>query len=61
MNKKPLVSVVIPFYKYANWLDEAIESVLLQDYNNIEIIVVNDGSKEDIDDLVLKYKGKVTF
>lgn len=52
MNKakyNPLVSVVIPFYKNAEWLYEAIDSVANQTYKSIEIIIVNDGSIESID------------
>ncbi|WP_320018347.1 glycosyltransferase family A protein [Labilibaculum manganireducens] len=50
--KKPLVSVVIPFYSEIKWLEEAINSVLLQTYENIEILLVNDGSKEKFDSII---------
>src|SRR5262245_47598496 len=40
----PLVSVVIPAYNAAEWIAETIESVLHQTYNDLEVIVVNDGS-----------------
>ena len=45
-NKYPLVSVVIPVYNNVAWLEEAVESVIQQDYPNIEILVINDGSTE---------------
>jgi glycosyltransferase involved in cell wall biosynthesis len=46
VNKNPLVSVVIPLYNGEDYLIEAIISIQNQTYNNIEIIVVNDGSKD---------------
>lgn len=45
MENNPLVSVVIPTYNRETYLDSAIESVANQTYKNIEIIVVDDGSK----------------
>lgn len=53
------VSVIIPFYQHMDWLTEAVESVLQQNYDNIEIIVINDGSPEDISDFLERFKGKI--
>ena len=46
MQKEPLVSVIIPSYNRFKYLLEAIESVKIQNYKNIEIIVINDGSTQ---------------
>lgn len=59
--KQPLVSVIIPFYSGQGWLKEAIESVLNQTYEKKEILVINDGSSEDISDLIKAYSRYVNF
>lgn len=42
----PLISVIVPCYNQGQYLDEAVDSVLAQTYQNFEIIIVNDGSTE---------------
>lgn len=44
---QPVVSIIIPVYNGSNYLAEAIESALAQTYRPLEIIVVNDGSRDD--------------
>jgi len=44
--KKPLVSVVIPCYNHEAYVQESIQSVIDQDYANIELIIIDDGSKD---------------
>lgn len=55
------VSVIIPFYNGVEWLGEAVQSILDQTYKNTEIIVVNDGSPEDIQPFLDKYGDKVVY
>lgn len=55
------ISIIIPFYKNKKWLEEALDSVYNQTYKNIEIIIVNDGSKENILDIEKKYHKNITF
>jgi glycosyltransferase involved in cell wall biosynthesis len=54
----PLVSIVIPAYNHGNYLDEAIQSVLKQDYPNVELIVLDDGSTDNTSEVLQKYIGK---
>jgi len=58
---KGKVSIIIPFYNRVDWLTEAVESVLRQSYGNIEIIVINDGSKEDLTEFCRMYRGKIKY
>jgi len=51
-DKRPLVSVVIPVYNCAEYIGERIDSIAGQSYDNIEIIVVNDGSKDESEKII---------
>lgn len=52
----PLVSVIIPNYRHAPYLDERIKSVLNQTYSNIEVIILDDHSPDNSLDVINKYK-----
>ena len=56
MNKiYPLISVVIPAYNAGQFLDETLESVLSQTYENWECIIVNDGSTDNTESVAKKW------
>ena len=56
MNKiYPLISVVIPAYNAEQFLDETLESVLSQTYENWECIIVNDGSTDNTEEIAKKW------
>jgi glycosyltransferase involved in cell wall biosynthesis len=62
MNKfHPLVSIVIPVYNGSNYMQCAIDSALGQDYDNIEVIVVNDGSTDNTDAIAKSYGDKIRY
>ena len=44
---EPLVSVIIPLYNSEKYIAETLKSVLNQSYKNIEVLVIDDGSKDD--------------
>lgn len=58
MVKSPEVSVIIPVYNQAQFIDKAIKSVLKQSYQDFEIIVINDGSTDNTEAIV---KGFIDF
>ena len=47
----PTVSVIIPFYNRVKWLREAVQSVFAQTYQDFEVILIDDGSSESLDEL----------
>lgn len=55
------ISAVIPTYNGTRYLAEAIKSVLRQTYEVLEIIVVDDGSRENIEEILTPFAPKVTY
>lgn len=55
MKEKPLVSIVIPYYDKEESIYDTLKSIYKQKYKNVEIIVVNDGSKLDSEKLLKKF------
>lgn len=57
MSELPLVSIIIPCYNQAHFIGDALRSALAQSYPAIEVIVVNDGSPDDLDAVMQRYRG----
>ena len=57
------VSIIIPVYNGSNYLSKAIDSALAQDYQDIEIIVINDGSRDNdkTKNIALSYGKKIIY
>ena len=55
-----MFSVIIPYYKKRQYIERCLDSVLNQSFQNFEIILVDDGSDDDLEQIVnLKYKDKL--
>jgi glycosyltransferase involved in cell wall biosynthesis len=55
---KSLVSVIVPCYNYAQFLPEALDSLLAQTYKNWECIIINDGSPDNTEEVAMAYCNK---
>lgn len=57
-NNQPLVSVITPCYNSYKYLEDTIKSVLAQDYQNWEMLLIDDGSKDNTADIIKKYSAQ---
>ena len=58
MNNNPLISIIVPVFNTEEYLDRCIKSLLSQSYNNIEIILVDDGSTDTSSDICDYYNSQ---
>ena len=58
-NMYPLVSVIIPTYNSSSYLKEAVESALGQDYPNLEVLIIDDGSTDNSLSLIRSFHDRV--
>lgn len=58
MNNNPLISIIIPCYKVEKYLPACIDSIRKQSYQNLEIILVDDGSPDDCGKICDEYAEK---
>lgn len=58
MINEPIISVIMPVYNAEKYLDESIQSILNQTFNNFEFIIINDGSTDKSFEIIEKYKNQ---
>jgi teichuronic acid biosynthesis glycosyltransferase TuaG len=54
----PLVTVIMPVFNAANYVAEAIGSILNQTYTNWELIIINDGSTDSSEEIIMQYSDR---
>lgn len=60
-SSKPLVTITVTCFNYADFVSEAIQSVYSQTYKNIQLIVVNDGSSDNSHEVLSRLQDKYKF
>ncbi|MDU1262177.1 MAG: glycosyltransferase, partial [Veillonella sp.] len=55
---EPLLSIIVPIYNVEQYLERCIESIINQTYKNLEIILVDDGSKDNSGTIADTYASK---
>ena len=57
--RNPLVSVIVTVYNTAQYVGEAIDSILAQTYSPMEVVIVDDGSTDNVQDVLAAYSGRI--
>lgn len=58
---KPLISIITVVYNGEKYLEETIQSVINQTYDNVEYIVIDGGSTDETVDIIKKYEGQIDY
>lgn len=55
---RPLISIIVPVYNAEKYIKKCVDSLINQTYENLEIILINDGSKDNSYDILSQYEGR---
>lgn len=58
---KPLISIVTPSLNQGKFIEQAITSIVGQDYSNTELIIIDGGSTDNTLDIIKKYSDKISY
>ncbi|MCG4879039.1 glycosyltransferase family 2 protein [Amedibacillus dolichus] len=57
--QESLISIIVPAYNCQKYIGKCLDSLISQSYENLEIIVINDGSEDDTDSILKRYDNKI--
>lgn len=57
-HNEKMMSIIVPVYNVEKWLSQCIESIINQSYKNLEIMLINDGSKDSSEEICNYYQQK---
>ena len=61
MNKLPKISIITPCFNAAQYIEQTILSIVNQEYDNLEYIIIDGGSSDGTVDIIKKYQDKITY
>ncbi|MDE2027102.1 MAG: glycosyltransferase [Candidatus Omnitrophica bacterium] len=59
--KKPKVSIIMPTYNHGSFIKETLQSIFVQTFTDWELIIVNDGSTDDTEEILRSYLSRILY